>query len=220
MRLPSSRQVVPMKDLLLRRFREIRSDTKGVTAIEFAAVGPVFFGLLLTIIETGIVFAANQMLENAVYNGSRQILTGELQTFQSNGGSATDTYCKLVKSICGGMSAILNQASCYSNIQLDVKTHARGTGFTATDLKIPVDASGALDASQLDRGSYGGPGDYMLIRGYYQYPVYTAYIGGGVGATDSGKRLLVGTAALVIEPFPGSAAPSSNKSALTSVSCS
>ena len=208
---------ISLRIRLKRALSRLAADESGVTAIEFAAVGPVFLALLLMIVETGIVFGANQMLENAVYNASRQILTGQLQSFQNNGGSANATYCKIIASICGSMSPILDPASCYSNVQIDLKVHKAGTPFSNAELATPVNAAGQLDQSKLNRGALGSRNDYMLIRAYYQYPVYTAHIGGGTGATDSGKRLLIGSAALALEPFSGSGSDTS--AALVSASC-
>ena len=203
---------------LARFFTRMRRDRSGVTAIEFAAVAPIFFGLLLTVIETGVVFAANQLLENAVYNGSRQILTGQLQTYRSSGASASDAYCKFVRSVCSGMTALLNASTCLGQIQIDLKAFPQGTRITASDLAVPVTGTGELDTARLDRGTLGAPGSYMLIRAYYQYPVYVAYLGGGVGASDNGKRLLVGTTTMALEPFPGTGA--SNDPLLSSTTCS
>jgi len=198
--------------------RRFATDRSGVTAIEFAAVAPVFFGLLLSIIETGVVFAANSMLENAVYTASRQVLTGQLQSFRNGGATASATYCKFLNSVCSGMSSIMSPSTCLANIQIDFKVHSAGTPLTADDLAVPITASGALDTTKLDRGSLGGPGSYMLIRAYYQYPVYLAYMGGGVGASDDGKRLLIATMAMAVEPFPGSG--TSNDASLATASCS
>lgn len=200
------------------RFRELARDRSGVTAIEFAAVAPIFFGLLLSVIETGIVFAANSMLENAVYNASRQILTGQLQSYRNGGASAGDTYCKFMNSVCSGMSSILSTSTCLGTLQIDFKSHAAGVPLTAGDLAVPVTATGALDTTKLDRGTLGGPGSYMLIRAYYQYPVYLAYMGGGVGASDDGKRLLIATTALALEPFPGTG--TTNDASLATKTCS
>ena len=47
----------------MRRFRllrRIRRETKGVAAIEFAIIAPVFFMLLWGIFETGLVFFATE----------------------------------------------------------------------------------------------------------------------------------------------------------------
>jgi Flp pilus assembly protein TadG len=44
----------------LRRFHRNR---RGVAAVEFALVAPLFFGLLFAIIEIGLMFFASQVLE-------------------------------------------------------------------------------------------------------------------------------------------------------------
>ena len=195
----------------------LKQDVAGVTAIEFAFVAPPFFALLLSVIETGIVFTANQMLENAVYNGSRQILTGQLQTSRNSGASAADTYCKFVTSVCSGMSALLSPSTCLSEIQIDFKSFSIDRKITPADLAIPVTGTGALDTTRLDRGTLGAPGALMLVRAYYQYPVYVAHFGGGVGASDGGKRLLVATTTMAIEPFSGTG--TTNDTSLASANC-
>ena len=62
---------------LLRRFR---SNRRGSVAVEFSLIALPFFALLFAIIETALVFFASQVLETAVQDSSRLILTGQAQT--------------------------------------------------------------------------------------------------------------------------------------------
>src|ERR1700693_2245277 len=62
---------------MLSRFRRNR---RGSTAVEVALVAPVFFALLFAILETAIVFFADQVLETMTQNSARMIMTGQAQT--------------------------------------------------------------------------------------------------------------------------------------------
>src|ERR1700674_1936102 len=62
-----------------RIFRRFRRNRRGSAAVEFALVAPVFFALLFAIIETGIMFFANQVLESITQNAARQVPTGQAQ---------------------------------------------------------------------------------------------------------------------------------------------
>ncbi len=48
----------------------------GATAVEMALLSPVFFMLLMGIIEGGMMMTAQQLMENAAYNTSRLAKTG------------------------------------------------------------------------------------------------------------------------------------------------
>jgi Flp pilus assembly protein TadG len=47
------------------------SDIRAAAALEFALVAPVFFSLLIGIVQLGMVFFANAGLSNAVAEGAR-----------------------------------------------------------------------------------------------------------------------------------------------------
>lgn len=53
-----------------------RKSERGVTAIEFALIAPVFFMFLIGITEVSLLLLAEHLLENATYNASRVAKTG------------------------------------------------------------------------------------------------------------------------------------------------
>src|SRR5689334_23295754 len=72
----------------LRRFRR---DRNGQVAIQFAMIAMPFFMMMFAIIETALIFFANQALETATQDTARLIMTGQVQlggmnaaTFKSN----------------------------------------------------------------------------------------------------------------------------------------
>ena len=51
--------------------RKLRSDDRGVTAIEFATVAPLMIGMMVGMTQMGVLFFANADLRNAVAAGAR-----------------------------------------------------------------------------------------------------------------------------------------------------
>ncbi|MDO8534313.1 MAG: pilus assembly protein, partial [Xanthobacteraceae bacterium] len=65
---------------LMRFARRLVRRDDGTTVIEFGIVVIPFFALLFAIIEIALVFYAGQVLETAVGDASRLIMTGQAQT--------------------------------------------------------------------------------------------------------------------------------------------
>ena len=55
----------------------------------------------------------------------------------------------------------------------------------------------------------GGPGDIVVVRLYYQYPVYTDLLGFSLTDLNGGYDLLAATAIFKNEPYTTSASASS-----------
>ena len=189
-------------------FKSLCKNIEGVTAIEFAMVAPIFFGLLLMIIETGIVFAAQQVLDSSVNTASRTVLTGAAQqqaaTDSNNGGASFRNR------VCAGMSGLIGMSECQSGIMIDMKAFGATPSSATLSASLATPATAGIpDKTLMNCASLGGGNDYMLIRAYYQYPVYVSYLSAISGST-SGHSLIVGSAAMKLEPFTGSAIPPSN----------
>ena len=190
-------------------FKNWCKNTEGVTAIEFAMIAPIFFGIILMIIETGIVFAAQQLLESSVTAASRTVLTGSAQQQAlSDGNNGGKSFRDRV---CAGMSGLISASDCQSNIQIDMKSFsADTTSASSISLAAPVNADGKPDKTQMKCSGFGGANDYQLVRVYYQYPVYLSMFSMSYGASDSGHSLITGSAAMKLEPFTGTGTASSN----------
>jgi Flp pilus assembly protein TadG len=168
----------------LRRFVR-RQD--GTAAIEFALVAAPFFALLFAIIETALVFFAGQALETAVSNAARLIRTGQAQ-------SAGYTVADFKSKICDQISALFD---CTGKLQLNVTTSST---FGGIDLTTPLDKDGNLDASKF--GYTPGHGnDIVVVRAYYEWPVFVKLLGLNLSNMTDGNHLLTATAAFRNEPF-------------------
>jgi Flp pilus assembly protein TadG len=56
----------------MKMLRFLRRDQRGVTAVEFAMICPIFFGMLIGITQLGILYFARADLRSAVAAGARQ----------------------------------------------------------------------------------------------------------------------------------------------------
>jgi Flp pilus assembly protein TadG len=163
-------------------------DVRGATAVEFALLVVPFVALMFAIIETALCFFAGQALETALMNASRAIRTGSAQAANY---SATD----FKTSICNQLTYMFN---CSANLYVNVQTFS---SFSAMTLTTPTDANGNLATSGY---SYtpGTGGAIVMIRAYYEWPVFINMLGNNLANEPDGKHLLIATVAFQNEPFP------------------
>ncbi len=166
----------------LRRFRRNR---RGSAAVEFALVTPVFFALLFAIIETAIVFFAGQVLETVTQDSARQIMTGQAQT-------ANYSQADFKTFLCTKIPALFTCA----NIFVEVKSYPTFPTVTVTE---PIDAG----KNFVPPTSYcpGAGGDIVVVRVFYQWPLFVTGLGYNISNLTGSKRLLSATAAFRNEPF-------------------
>ncbi len=171
------------KPHLLARFLR-RKD--GATVVEFSLVLAPFLALLLAILETALVFLAGQLLETAVADSGRLILTGQAQKQKFD---AT----KFRQEVCGRIAALID---CESGLQFDVRTYK---SFASIDMSKPIDSDGKLTLGSAYEP--GNAGDIVVVRLAYQWPIYVSMFNYNLSDLAGGKRLLLATAAFRNEPF-------------------
>jgi Flp pilus assembly protein TadG len=167
----------------LRRFRRNR---RGSAAVEFALVAPVFFALLFAIIETAIVFFAGQVLETVTQDSARMIMTGQAQV-AGYGQAQFKTY------VCGKITVLFD---CVNGISIDVQSYP---SFSGVSISNPIDAG--KNFVPPNNYSAGGPGDIVVVRLFYQWPLFVTGLGYNIANLSGSKRLLTATAAFRNEPY-------------------
>lgn len=167
----------------LVRFRRNQS---GATVVEFALVALPFFALMFAIIETALLFFADQALDTAVSSAARLIRTGQAQ---EQGLSASDFKTL----ICNEVGALFN---CSTGLKVDVQEYPN---FDAISLTPPLDANGNLKVTENYNAGHGG--DIVVVRAYYEWPVMVNLFGAGLADMPDGTHLLTATAAFRNEPF-------------------
>lgn len=168
---------------LLRFLRQRR----GTASVEFAFIATPFLALTLGVVQTGTLFLAGQSLEAAAAVGGRLIMTGQAQT---NGWSAA----QFKQQVCGQIHAIFN---CTSGIYIDVETYS---SFASANMGLPIQ-NGTFQSSSLGYNP-GGPGDIVVVRVYYQYPVYFSPL--NLSNLNGGYMLLAATSVFQNEPYSAS----------------
>ena len=99
-----------------------RDGEKGSAAIEFAFVAPVFFVFMMGIIETGVMFFANSVLQKATDDAARLVRTGQVQ-------ASAMTQAQFRAFVCGEISAIL---PCNGDLQIDMRSYSSFGGAAYT----------------------------------------------------------------------------------------
>src|SRR6195256_6915248 len=166
----------------LRRFRRNR---RGSAAVEFALVAPVFFALLFAIIETAIVFFAGQVLETITQTSGRYIMTGQAQAASLTAGQFK-TY------VCNQIPGLFTCA----NLYVDVQSYG---AFTNVTFNSHIDAANNFDTTM--QYNPGTQGQIVVVRLFYQWPLFVTGLGYNISNLTGSKRLLAATAAFQNDPF-------------------
>ena len=166
--------------------RRFTRHQRGAAAIEFALVIIPFMAMLFAIMETAIVFFATQVLETAVADSARLILTGQAQ----NGGYDKTSF---KTAVCARITGLFD---CANGIYVDVRTF---TDFSSVSMTSPLDGSGTLVNNFVYQP--GGPGQIVVVRLFYQWPIYMQIWNPQLTNMSGNKRLLVATAAFRNEPY-------------------
>lgn len=167
---------------VLSRFRRNRG---GSAAVEFALVAPVFFALLFAIIETAIIFFAGQVLETIAQDSARQIMTGQAQT-------ANYTQAQFKTYVCSRIPALF---TC-TDVFVEVKSYE-----TFPDVVVNEPIDGGKNFIPPTTYCPGRAGDIVVVRLFYQWPLFVTGLGYNISNLVGSKRLLSATAAFRNEPF-------------------
>jgi Flp pilus assembly protein TadG len=167
---------------IVRRMRHFRRDRRGSAAVEFALVAPLFFALLFALIETSLVFFADQLLELGVQDGARLMYT-----------SQTVSAADFKTALCARPSILMD----CTKIDVDVRSYDPGTAITITD---PIDGSGNYIPGNFVYQPPPFPSSKtVVVRGFYQWPLFVTQLGYNIAnigrGTSTSKRLLAATMA-------------------------
>ena len=172
---------------ILKRFRR---DRNGTTAVEFGLVAMPFFAILGMIIETGLAFFTGQVLEAATTSAGRIVMTGQVQLTP---GPPAIRIARFRNEFCNRFNWYID----CNSVQFDVRSFPMGAPI---NMALPI-VNGALDPNQVPQFNFGNPGQIVLIRIYYEMPIYLNILGVGTGVLSGNKRLLTGAVAFMNEPY-------------------
>jgi Flp pilus assembly protein TadG len=160
---------------------------RGSAAIEFALIAPIFIGLLISVLETGIYFFAQNVLQTATVQSSRLFLTGQAQAGSLTQAQFASDVCPYIQALftCGGL-------------MIDVNNYASFTGANVSTPVLTFNAQGQVT----NTWNYvpGTAGEIMVVRLMYQWPVITGPFALIIPNLSNGTSLIMGVTAFKVEP--------------------
>jgi len=160
--------------LSINRCKLFLKDNRGTNAVEFALLALPFFGLLLGVIQLGLIFLASQSLDEAVDNAAREIRTGQTRSI--------NTAANIFRAnLCDDVPIIMD---CESNLEVSVQSFASFADTTSTTLFI--------DNRPVITGDYetGDGGDLVVISAAVSIPLVA---GSWFGTGDGSGRTRLST---------------------------
>lgn len=148
-----------------------------------------FFLMVFAVLELGLIFMIDTVLENASYQAARLVRTG-----QAAGGTISASAFR--QKLCDNMSVFAGD--CPSRVNVDVRVIPQ---FRNTPLPDPI-VNGQIDPASLQYVT-GDPGDLVLIRVFYRQPLVTPMMSQVMQKLSSGEAVLTVTTAFRNEPYDG-----------------
>lgn len=160
----------------------------GATAVEFAFIAAPFIALLMGTIQTFLVFFAGQQLQTVVTQTSRLILTGQAQ----DQGLSQSAFAQ---KLCNNVVVLF---TC-SNIMIDVQAYS---SFSAAATGMPtLTYNGSGQVTNAWQYNPGTPGQIVVVRAMYLWPVFLGPLGFNLSNQSNGNRLIMGTGVFKNEPY-------------------
>jgi Flp pilus assembly protein TadG len=160
----------------------------GVAAVEYAFVALPFLGLMFAILQTAIVFMADQQLETATEQASRYLLTGQAQ-------DQGLTQAQFAKLVCNQISALFN----CNNLMVDIQTPSSFSSANTSTPTLTFNSSGQVTNTW--GYNTGAPGAIVVMRVMYQWPLVKGPLSFNLSNLSNGNRLMMATAVFKNEPY-------------------
>lgn len=178
---------------LLARFRRSQD---GATAVEFGFIAFPFLILLAAILETALMFWTSQVLEEAVSQTSRRLLTGESYARYPGSDAAANTAA-FRNDVCAAAPALVD----CSKLVIDVRTYS-----SFANAKTGVDGSNPISAGGLNTTGFGfaqqpQPQQIVVVRAVLEYSLYFTQWSASLANIGSGRRGIVASMTFRAEPF-------------------
>ncbi|MEW6640923.1 MAG: TadE/TadG family type IV pilus assembly protein [Pseudomonadota bacterium] len=161
---------------------------RGATAVEFAIIAPIFIGLLIAVLQTGIFFFAQETLQAAAMQSGRLFMTGQAQ-------NSSMTQAQFLNQVCPQVQALFN----CNQLMVDVQSYTSFSGANTGSPTLTYNAQGQVTNNW--SFSPGTQGQVVVLRLIYQWPL----IGGPfqliLPNLSNGTALMMGVSAFRVEPY-------------------
>jgi Flp pilus assembly protein TadG len=175
------------------RFGAFISDSKGATVVEFALIATPFLAIIAALIQTFLLFFAQSVLENAVRQSARQILTGQVQT-QDASLTAAAAQTAFKNTVCNNANVLFNCTGLMVDVQVANNWSSANVGMPT----LTYNANGSVGNTW--QFNPGNAGDIVVVRVMYLWPVFFGPIAFNMANQANGSRLIMASAAFQNEP--------------------
>ena len=175
------------------RFGAFIRDREGATAVEFALIATPFLAIIAALIQTFLLFFAQSVLENAVRQSSRQILTGQVQT-QDASLSQTAAIAAFHQTVCNNAAVLFTCNGLMVDVQVANNWSSANTGMPT----LTYNSNG--NVTNTWQFNPGNAGDVVVVRVIYLWPVFFGPIAFNMANQANGSREIMASAAFQNEP--------------------
>ena len=168
-------------------------DRRGVAAIEFALIGPLHIALLLSMMETGLIFTKVSLLDLGISEASKSIYIGAATNGVVTRDDIKRTVCKYVDNV---------QSDCFSNLIVELTEISDFDDPPSSDVQCQEVGSDE-DIEPTVTYNPGSTSSVVYLRVCLTTEVMFPGIGAGLHMhkTDTGKFEIVTATAFMNEPF-------------------
>lgn len=172
--------------------RRFLRNTRGVTAVEFAMVAPVFFMAMGAVIETGVMLFTEYVLQSSVQEAARKIRTGQAQSAAMSAAAFKTEICNLAGKLM----------DCNSGVHVYVKsanTFAALRTAVPSFMNIGQSYGGSPSLTSYDCGASSKP---VAVIATYDWKIVMPFMKAFGNIDGDTKRRIGGFAMFQNEPFP------------------
>ncbi len=167
--------------------RNFWPNDRGAAAVEFALVAMPLITLIFASLQIAALYFFDQALQTGVQKAARQLMTGAAQTSSTTQSQFKTTVCNNLPSVftCG-------------NVMVDVESGSNFSSISTTPLTPTYSGS-----TVTNNWSYspGNPGDIVIVRVMYDWPVLGGPLGLGLANQPNSTHLMVATTVFKNEPY-------------------
>ncbi|AGA65068.1 hypothetical protein B488_10760 [Liberibacter crescens BT-1] len=155
-----------IKNLFKKVMQSILS-RDGAAALEFALLAFPYFLVVFAIFETSIALIGEQIIENATYEISRQIRTGDLRVSNTTEAQFRQKFCDQISILIScSSSEISNPYNLYINVQ---------ELSSMDNIKLTIPRKSSSPDSDIDTSGFGfkpgGPSTLNEMQVFYHWPI-------------------------------------------------
>jgi len=175
----------------LHRLKRSLSDNRGAAVVEFALVSVPLICILLAAIQLTVFFLFSEELQSVTQKAGRELMTGQAQT-------ANLSYTQFDKAVC----ALAQAPFTCSSLMIDVESASSFSTISTSPLTpTPTPTNKATGQATSLGYSPGNPGDIVILRVMYAWPMFGGSLIPGLANQSNGTSLMVGTAVFKNEPY-------------------